>query len=204
VDPVRRAYGRLTEADVAVDDAGRLYVVGETNSTDFPTTPGAYDRECRDRSIPGPCIDAYVARFTTSGTHVATTMIGGNDSHETGTSVAIDRAGRPVIGGYVGAPMYGFPTTPGTYGETPEPSGTAAFVARFSADLAHSNGRRRSAAGTATTSSAWRSTRRTAPSSSARRTRATIRLRPARSTATATTATSGTRAPAPPTALRPR
>jgi hypothetical protein len=128
--------GSLTEADVAVDDAGRLYVVGETNNTDFPTTPGAYDRECRDRTIPGPCIDAYVARLTTSGAHVATTMLGGNDSHETGTSVAIDRAGRPVVAGYVGAPMYGFPTTPGTYGETPEPSGRAAFVARLSADLA--------------------------------------------------------------------
>jgi hypothetical protein len=77
-----------------------------------------------------------VAAFTTSGTHVATTMLGGNDSHETGTSVAIDQAGRPVVAGYVGSPMYGFPTTPGTYGETPEPSGRAAFVARFSADLA--------------------------------------------------------------------
>ena len=128
--------GDLTEADVAVDDAGRLYVVGETNHTDFPTTPGAYDRECRDRSIPGPCIDAYVARFTTGGAHVATTMLGGGDSHETGTSVAIDRAGRPVIAGTVGVPMYGFPNTPGTYGETPEPSGAAAFVARLSADLA--------------------------------------------------------------------
>ena len=128
--------GRLNEADVAVDDAGRVYVVGETNHTDFPTTPGAYDRECRDRTIPGPCEDAYVARFTSSGAHVATTMLGGKDSSEAGTSVAIDRAGRPVIAGYVGAPMYGFPVTPGTYGETPEPSGIAAFVARLSADLA--------------------------------------------------------------------
>ena len=123
--------GELTEADVAVDDSGRLYVVGETNHTDFATTSGAYDRECRDRTVPGPCIDAYVARFTTSGTHVATTLLGGNDSHETGTSVAIDSAGRPLVAGSVGAPMYGFPDTPGAFGETPEPSGAAAFVARL-------------------------------------------------------------------------
>jgi hypothetical protein len=122
-------------ADIAVDDAGRVYVAGTTEDENFETTPGAYDRQCVDPRYNDNCSDAFVARFTTGGALVATTMLGGDFPNERAYAVAIDSAGRPVVAGWVGAPMYGFPRTPGTYGTTPEPSGRAAFVARFSADL---------------------------------------------------------------------
>jgi hypothetical protein len=124
---------QLNEADVAVDDAGRLYLAGTTNDPFFPTTPGAYDRECYGEYFVGGCYEAYVARFTTDGAHLATTMLGNQDTHDTATSVAIDSAGRPVVAG--GTSGYGFPDTPGTYGEPTDPKGESAFIARFSADL---------------------------------------------------------------------
>ena len=126
---------QLNEADIAVDDAGRVYVAGTTEHEDFVTTPGAHDRQCVDPRYNDNCTDAFVARFTTGGALVATTMLGGDFPDEQAYAVAIDSAGRPVVAGWVGAPMYGFPKTPGTYGSTPETSGRAAFVARFSADL---------------------------------------------------------------------
>ena len=34
--------------EIVVDDAGNVYISGTTNSTDFPTTPNAYDRTIAD------------------------------------------------------------------------------------------------------------------------------------------------------------
>ena len=127
---------RYTDSDVAVGDAGHVYVTGATDDEFFETTPGAYDRQCVDPRYNDNCTDSFVARFTTGGALLATTLFGGDFPDERAAAVAVDSAGRPVIAGVVGAPMYGFPRTPGSYGQTPEPSGRAAFVARLSADLA--------------------------------------------------------------------
>ena len=40
-----------------------------------------------------------------------------------------------MIAGHVGLASYGFPTTPGTYDQTPDEGGSEAFAARLSADL---------------------------------------------------------------------
>jgi hypothetical protein len=125
----------LTPADVAVDGSGHVYVSGTTWSPWFETTEGAYDRDCIDFQYFRTCVDSFVARFTSGGTLLATTMFGGHDSHEEAHTIAIDRAGRPVIAGAVSGPQQGFPRTPGTFGQTPEGTGNAAFVARLSADL---------------------------------------------------------------------
>jgi Beta-propeller repeat len=125
----------LTPADVAVDGSGHVYVSGTTWSPWFETTEGAYDRDCIDFQYFRTCVDSFVARFTSGGTLLATTMFGGHDSHEETHTIAIDRAGRPVIAGAVSGPQQGFPRTPGTFGQTPEGTGNAAFVARLSADL---------------------------------------------------------------------
>jgi beta-propeller repeat-containing protein len=131
---VRRS-SRYTPAGVALDGAGHVYVSGATDDEFFETTSGAHDRQCVDPRYNDNCTDSFVARFTTGGTLLATTLFGGDFPDERADAIAIDRAGRPVIAGGVGAPMYGFPRTPGAYGTTPEPSGEAAFVARLSADL---------------------------------------------------------------------
>jgi hypothetical protein len=110
-------------------------VAGATEDAFFETTPGAHDRQCVDPRYNDNCTDSFVARFTTGGTLLATTLFGGDFPDERADAIAVDSAGRPVIGGVVGAGMYGFPRTPGTYGDLPEPSGRAAFVARLSADL---------------------------------------------------------------------
>ena len=112
----------LTPADVAVDAGGRLYLAGTTSNPFFPTTPGAYDRQCVMDNFPGGCEDAYVARFNTDGTHLATTMLGAQDSSDTATSVAIDRAGRPIV--------VGGPPAPSTASATTATTGTRARRSR--------------------------------------------------------------------------
>jgi len=112
-----------------------LYVVGTNEDMDFPATAGAYDRVCKDPRYPDRCVDTFVARYTTAGQPLAATLLGGDNSWEQGTAIAIDSAGRPVIAGHVGLASYGFPTTPGTYDQTPDEGGTEAFAARLSPDL---------------------------------------------------------------------
>ena len=95
---------------VAVDSSGSASVVGETLSSNFPTTPGAIatSRNGFDR-------DAFVTKLSTSGAALDySTYLGGED-WDTGTDVAVDSSGAYVIGN---AGSGGFPTTPGAYDTT--------------------------------------------------------------------------------------
>jgi hypothetical protein len=94
-------------AGIAVDAAGQAYVTGHTASTNFPTTPGAYET-----SYSGDT-DAFVAKFNASGSAlIYSTYLGGSGS-DTATGIAIDPLGNAYVSGFNYAA--GFPTTPGAY-----------------------------------------------------------------------------------------
>ena len=58
---------------IAVDGAGRAYVTGSTSSTDFPTTPGAFDTSYNGGG------DAFVAKLNPTGSGlVYATFLGGS------------------------------------------------------------------------------------------------------------------------------
>src|SRR5262249_46332579 len=64
----------LDQADgIAVDAAGAAYVVGLTQSTDFPATSGAYQSKLSGTS------DAFVLKLSTAGDHlIYATYLGGS------------------------------------------------------------------------------------------------------------------------------
>lgn len=77
---------------VAVDPAGNVYTAGSTKSTDFPgTAAGAQPANAGG-------IDAWAAKFTSSGTPVWATYLGGTLDDEA-NSVAVDSAGAVYIAG---------------------------------------------------------------------------------------------------------
>jgi YVTN family beta-propeller protein len=73
--------------------AGEAHIVGNTTSTDFPTTPGVYDRDMDDGG------DAFVVRLNADGTTlIFSTLIGGAD-YDYGWDLALDEAGHIYMAG---------------------------------------------------------------------------------------------------------
>ncbi len=82
-------------SDVAVDSAGNAYVVGTAYSSDFPTTPGAYDTSYDTGGVG----DAFVTKLNPSGSAlVYSTLLGGSDS-EGGYAIAVDSSGNAYVTG---------------------------------------------------------------------------------------------------------
>jgi uncharacterized protein (TIGR03437 family) len=111
---------------IAVDDAANAYVAGTTFSTDFPTTPGAF------QTVLGGSNDAFLAKLNATGSaFVYSTFLGGSDI-ESASSVAVDHSGNVYITG--GGKSVDFPTTPGAFQTEKAPGESEdAFVAKVNA-----------------------------------------------------------------------
>ncbi len=126
--------GSDAAAALAVGSDGSLYVTGTTNSADLPVTAGAYLSKLP--SAPGRS-PGFVLKLNPDGTLNWATYF-----TESGvTSIAVDSAGDPYVGGATGG---GLPTTPGAYQTTFQQSVTSngfftvvgppsAFVTKFNA-----------------------------------------------------------------------
>jgi len=93
---------------IAIDAAGNAYVTGRANSTDFPTTPGAFDT-----THTGGFTDAFVAKVGPTGsTLVWATFLGGAGRADTGLAIAVDGTGGVYVAGQTDSPD--FPVTIGS------------------------------------------------------------------------------------------
>lgn len=79
--------------DVAVDPEGKAYVTGFTGSPDFPIAGAAYQP-----GYNGGGIDAFLSRFSPSGSLEYSSFLGGNGSDD-GESVAVNAAGEAYLFG---------------------------------------------------------------------------------------------------------
>src|SRR5207302_158176 len=79
---------------IAVDTVGSAYVVGLTDSTAFPTTPGAFQT-----TFGGGSYDAFISKLNVAGSGlVYSTYLGGNGFDEA-ENVAIDAIGNAYLTG---------------------------------------------------------------------------------------------------------
>ncbi len=109
---------------IVVDTSGRAYLAGETESSDFPTTAGVYDR-----SFNGD-YDAFIARLNAGGGALEFATFLGGSGDDDGYGVDIDASGRVYVTGY--AESSNFPTTAGAYDRSYNGGGDV-FVARLDA-----------------------------------------------------------------------
>jgi len=109
---------------IAVDASGNAYVTGVTDSSNFPTTGGAFQR-----TYQGTVGTAFVSKINAAGNGLAySTYLGGSDS--AGNGIAVDSAGAAYVTG--AANSANFPTAAPLQGV----SGGAgdAFVSKLAPD----------------------------------------------------------------------
>ena len=83
-------------AGVAVDDSGNVYITGQTNSTDFPTTAGALSE---NHAADGGTYDMYVAKLSADGSSLLFSTFIGGDGSDTASSIAVDSVGNIYVAG---------------------------------------------------------------------------------------------------------
>ena len=98
---------------------GNAYITGQTKSTNFPTTAGAFDRSFNVLNCPRCGIDqydAFVAKLNPSGSAlVYSTFLGGTDIDDA-RGIAVDGSGNAYVTGETTSPD--FPTTAGAFART--------------------------------------------------------------------------------------
>jgi len=88
---------------ITVDQSGNIYVLGETDSPDYPISTGAY---LSQNAIPK---DIFIAKFDSTGKNIIYSSRIGGDQVELGTSIAVDNLGQACAAG--STTSKNFPTT---------------------------------------------------------------------------------------------
>ncbi len=118
---------------ICVDSSGCLYSSGWTDSTNFPTTPGAYQRTRRGGT------DAFLLKLAADGSQLLfSTLFGGSATEHGHTRVAVHSDGTIYFAGYTTSrdlpvSVDAFQKTYGGDGGAPWGNGDG-FVAKFSSD----------------------------------------------------------------------
>jgi hypothetical protein len=110
-------------SSIAVDSMGNAYVSGRTESSDFPTTSGAFST-----SLAGT-VDGFVAKLNAAGSDlVYSTFFDGTSNLR---SIALDSTGNAYV---AGTSAGGLPSTPGAFDTTFNGGLVDAFAAKLTAD----------------------------------------------------------------------
>jgi hypothetical protein len=113
-------------SSVALDNLGNVYLAGETEATDFPTTPGAY--QVTNKAANNLGVNAFVSKFAFNGA-TTTSLTSSNNPQTGGESVTFTANVQPVEGTGVPAGIVSF-IVDGvvTDHETLDGSGDASFA----------------------------------------------------------------------------
>jgi uncharacterized repeat protein (TIGR01451 family) len=94
---------------MAVDGSRNVHVIGGTDSSDFPITPGAY----QTTNNADGADSAFIAKLNPSGSDLAYSTYLGGTHYAFGRGIAVDSSGNAYVTGSTSATD--FPTTPGAY-----------------------------------------------------------------------------------------
>jgi hypothetical protein len=89
---------------ITLDAGGNVYVAGPTDSTDFPTTAGAFAT-----NFNGGFEDAFVTKLNATGSALVYSTYLGGDSDDGANATAVDAAGNAVVAGFTSSTN--FPTS---------------------------------------------------------------------------------------------
>jgi hypothetical protein len=108
------AFGSTRPRAITIDGSGNAYLVGQTHSTNYPTTFGSYSK-----NYCGGSSDAFVTKLNPDGsalvysTYLCGSNFQGGDNSDDAFGIAVDSAGNAYVTGYTNSDT--FPTTPDAY-----------------------------------------------------------------------------------------
>jgi len=116
---------------ITLDESGNVYMIGSSSSSDFPTTPGAYNESINTGvELADDCV---VSKFDSSlSSLLASTFIGGS-AEEHGDTITLDGIGNVYIAGY--SDSSDFPTTNNAYDESYNGGYYDAFISKLDNNL---------------------------------------------------------------------
>ncbi len=114
---------------ITLDSSGNVYIAGDTGSTNYPTTTGAFQT-----TFGGGFTDAFVSKFNNGLTSLlASTYIGGSGSGgDVGAAITLDPSGNVYIAGLTTSTN--FPVTTGAF-QTTNAGGADAYVSKLNNGL---------------------------------------------------------------------
>jgi hypothetical protein len=94
----------------AVDNDGNVYITGYTESTDYPTSPGAYDRSHNGN------MDVFVSKLNSNGTRLLYSSYFGGAEDDIGYKITIASDGNAYLTGWTAS--YDFPVSSNVFDES--------------------------------------------------------------------------------------
>ncbi len=114
-------------ANIAIDSDGNAYIVGITESADYPTTTGVYINSL------GGYIDACITKLNSDGSNIIFSTFLGGGNFDGGTSIAIDNNRNIFVTGFTKSAN--FPSTANAYQKSIASKDTEdVFVAKLNSD----------------------------------------------------------------------
>jgi beta-propeller repeat-containing protein len=112
---------------LAVDGSGNAYIAGYGTSTNYPTTPGAFDTSYNQGW------DVFVTKLNASGTSLSYSTYLGGATYDEARGITVDGAGSAYVTGHTFSS--GYPTTAGAFDTSYDNSvgGSDAFVTKLNA-----------------------------------------------------------------------
>jgi hypothetical protein len=117
--------GEFPRGGLALDAEDYVYVVGTTSSSDFPTTPGAFQRARKGQN------DAAVVKIKPDGSRLVFATLLGGTGEDGIMGVSVDSSGCIHVAGHTTSGD--FPITPGA-AQPAHAGGSDCFLACFSPD----------------------------------------------------------------------
>ncbi len=118
---------------IVVDTEGHAYITGETQSEDFPTTPGCYDDSYNGGYVSIGIGDAFITKVNSDGSNLLYSSYIGGEQHDGGWSIALDSKYNVVVTGKIASSN--FPTTPGCYDDEYNKGSGDPLVFRFAINM---------------------------------------------------------------------
>jgi hypothetical protein len=112
---------------IKVDAVGNAYVVGSTDSTNFPVTSGAFG------TAPQGLYDAFVAKLNPEGSALVYSTLLGGSGNDSGQGIALDADRNVYVTGTTSSDRIPFPTTGGAF-ETARHFSNDVYVAKLNTD----------------------------------------------------------------------